>query len=286
MVNVADLQSNGTQLSATRRLTLNEFVNAAEAWTPDSKAIVFRTARNGHLKLFRQALDSDTEEPLVMGAENVAGSAISPDGSWLFYLDCGEQLAASCEGNVPVMAMPLQGGTPHLVLRSDTYGRPRCTFSPANLCAVAEQSEDGKPLVFTAFDAQGRGPVVARFETEPAALYSWSLSPDGTRIAILKHWDTSIHVVWLSGHGPQEISIKGSTRLSGVYWAADVKGFFAVSKNETGIILWHVNLQGEPHPLITLNGDTIGYGMPSPDGRRIAIVATAHNNNVWMMENF
>ena len=211
-------------------------------------------------------------------------SALTVRGSFTSIVE--NSLAASCEGNVPVMAMPLQGGTPRLVLRSDTYGRPRCSFSPGSVCAVAEQSEDGKPLVFTAFDAQGRGAVLASFETEPAAVYSWSLSSDGTRIAILKHWDTRIHVVSLDGQAPQEIAIKGSTRLAGVYWAADGKGFFAVSKNESGMTLWHVNLQGEPHPLITLNGDTIGYGMPSPDGRHLAIVATTNNNNVWMMENF
>jgi len=27
-------------------------------------------------------------------------------------------------------------------------------------------------------------------------------------------------------------------------------------------------------------------GVPSPDGRHLAIVATARSNNVWLMENF
>lgn len=284
-VSNADIEANGARISSTRRLTLNEYVNAAETWTPDSKALIFRSLRDGRLRLFRQRINSDTEEPLVMGAENVGGSAISPDGSWLFYLNCGT-LGPPCDGTVPLMAIPIQGGAPHQVLTSNTYGRPRCVFAPANLCAIAEQSEDGKPLIFTAFDALGRGAVIATFETEPAASYMWSLSPDATRIAILNHRDDRIHIVSLNGKAPREVTIKHGLRAAGVYWAADGKGWFTVTRNQAGIVLLYVDLEGEPHPLWDLKGDTIAYGLPSPDGRHLAIVATARNNNVWLMENF
>jgi DNA-binding winged helix-turn-helix (wHTH) protein/Tol biopolymer transport system component len=163
-VNVADIETDGVHLSNAKHFTLNEYPNVAETWTPDSDALVFRSVREGRLKLFMQALDSDTEEPLVNSAENVAGSAISPDGVWLFYQDC----ARGCNGTVPVMAVPLHGGTPHMVMKSDTYGRPRCAVAPSNMCVVAEQSAQGKPIIFTAFDAlKGRGPEIARFETDP-----------------------------------------------------------------------------------------------------------------------
>jgi DNA-binding winged helix-turn-helix (wHTH) protein/Tol biopolymer transport system component len=286
-VNVTDIEPDGAHGSSARHLTLNEYVNAAETWTPDSNALIFRSLRNGHLRLFRQALDSDIEEPLVMGAENVAGSAISPDGSWLYYLDCGVQVAAACEGTVPLMGIPIQGGTPLLVLKSNTYGRPRCAVSPASVCIIAEQSEDGKPLLFTAFDSKnGRGAVLAKFETEPAATYSWSLSHDGARIAILKNWDALIHIISLKGQAPEEITVKRWPSLAGVYWAADGKGWFMASKNQAGVALLHVDLQGEAHTLWELKGDTIAYGLPSPDGRRLAIVATTRNYNVWMLANF
>ena len=85
-----------------------------------------------------------------MGADDVSGSAISPDGAWLYYMDCGVQAEAACEGTVPVMAIPTGGGTPIQVLTSDTYRRPRCPLAPGRLCIVAEQSGEGKPLTFTA----------------------------------------------------------------------------------------------------------------------------------------
>jgi eukaryotic-like serine/threonine-protein kinase len=287
-VNVADIEATGTHLSPARHLTLNEYSNAGETWTPDSKALVFRSSRNGHMRLFRQALDSDTEEPLVMGADNIGGSAISPDGSWLFYLDCGPQEKPGCDAIVPVMSIPIHGGEPRQVLTSNTYGRPRCAVSPSNLCAIAEQSADGKPLIFTAFDAlNGRGAEIAKFETDAAADYHWSLSPDGTRVAILKSGDNRIHLVSFNGQAQQEVAVKQWTDLAGVFWAADGKGWFTSSGSEVAAVLLHVDLQGEARLLWSLNGGgSKVYGLPSPDGRHLAIVATARNNNVWLMENF
>jgi hypothetical protein len=47
-----------------------------------------------------------------------------------------------------------------------------------------------------------------------------------------------------------------------------------------------VDWKGEAHPLWEMKGDPLAYGMPSPDGRYLAIVATTQKNNVWVMENF
>ena len=97
----------------------------------------------------------------------------------------------------------MAGGTPQLVLKSGPgYWYPRCAVSPAKLCVIAEQSEDGKPIIFTGFDAlKGRGQELARFETEPGAAYNFALSPEGTRIAILKDHsgEARIHTLFLNG---------------------------------------------------------------------------------------
>ena len=286
-VNVADLEANGNRISSPRHLTLNAYVNAAETWTPDSKALLFRSTRNGQYWVFRQALNSDTDEPLVLGTNNTGGSAISPDGLWVYYLDCGVQPKGGCEGSVPVMAIPIEGGTPRLVMKSDTYGRPRCAVAPGKYCLVAEQSGDGKPLTFTSFDAlKGRGPEVARFETEPGAIYGWALSRDGTHIALFKFWDTRIHIISLTGQEPQEVAVKSGANLISLFWGADDKRWFAASKSKAGVVLLHIDLRGEAHSLWEQKGDGSLYGLPSPDGRHLAIVATTHNNNVWMIENF
>ena len=286
-VQVADLEAGGARIASMRRLTLSEYDNEAQCWTPDSKAVIFQSRRNGHGRLFKQALDSDTEEPLVLGGdENLGGTSISPDGSWLFYLDCGKE--GTCDlPTTAVMRSPIAGGTPQLVLKSNTYGRPRCAVSPATLCAFAEQSEDSKLLIFTGFDAlKGRGHELTKFETEPAAKYAWGLSLDGTRIAILKNGDRRIHTLSLTGQAPREIEVKGLDHLSGVYWAADGKGWFTSASTGTAWVLLHVNLQGNADRLWEYKGNSFAYGLPSPDGRHLAIGTWNVNRNIWVMDNF
>jgi DNA-binding winged helix-turn-helix (wHTH) protein/Tol biopolymer transport system component len=286
-VSVADIEAGGTHISPPRHLTLSEHINAAETWTPDSTALIFRSVRNGQQGLFKQALESDTEQPLVMGAEDVGGAAISPDGSWLFYLDCGPHMKPGCNEVVPLMAIPIHGGEPHQVLKSNTYGRPRCTVAPAKLCVIAEQSDDGKPLVFTSFDAfKGRGSEIARFETEAGAPeYNWALSPDASAIAILKQGDNRIHILSLKGQPQEVITVARWTNLASVYWGPDAKGLYTMNKDKVGVTLLYVDLQGEGHPLLQLDGYSVAYAIPSPDGRRLAIVATARSSNVWRLEN-
>jgi Tol biopolymer transport system component len=285
-VSIADLDANGARASRTNHWTLNEYVNAAETWTPDSRALVFRSLRDGHWKLFKQALDSDVEQPLVSGAEGVAGSAISPDGAWLFYLACGAAREECGDDPVPLMRIPISGGTPDRVLTSDTAGRPRCAVAPAKACVVASQSADGRLLKFTTFDSHGPGAEVARFETEPTGGYAWSLSPDGTRISVIRNWDNRIHILSLNRQSPVVITAKEESRLLGIYWAADGKGWFSARMSASGVVLLHVDLRGRARPIWEQKGDAVAYGMPSPDGQHLAIVATVRTSNVCVLDNF
>ena len=67
-----------------------------------------------------------------------------------------------------------------------------------------------KQLVFTAFDpVKGRGRELTKFNTDAMADYWWDLSPDGTRIAILKRRGGRIQILWLNGRAPQEITVTG-----------------------------------------------------------------------------
>ena len=90
----------------------------------------------------------------------------------------------------------------------------------------------------------------------------------------------------MNGQTPQEVTIKDGTRAAGVFWAADGRGWFTQSKNQGSLVLLYVDLQGNIHSLWELKGGAALYGLPSPDGRHLAIVATARNNNVWLMEKF
>ncbi len=69
-------------------------------------------------------------------------------------------------------------------------------------------------------------------------------------------------------------------------WAADGKGLFVSSPRGDSSVLLHVDLQGNPKIIWEQKGWIGTRGVPSPDGRHLAILAFKLNSNVWMMENF
>ena len=66
---IGTLAEDGTKLLAHRRLTLDENVSLAWSWTPDSKAVLFCSDRNGTPEMFKQAIDQPLAESLMVGAE-------------------------------------------------------------------------------------------------------------------------------------------------------------------------------------------------------------------------
>jgi len=155
------------------------------------------------------------------------------------------------------------------------------------LCAIAERSADRKQLVFTAFDpVKGRGRELAKSDTDATTDYHWDLSPDGTRIALLKHRAGRVQILSLIGQAPQEITAKEWNTLSSVVWTADGKGLFVSSYTQRGADMLHMDLQGNAQLLWEDPGGIEVYGVSSPDGRYLAMRGWNVESNVWMMENF
>ncbi len=289
-VYVADLQAGGTRLTNPSRLTMDEGWNNPAAWTADGKVFFFYSNRNGESALFKQSLGQDTAEPLVTVKEDESlpgGACLSPEGSWLLYLVGRRDGGPS--SSVKLMRVPITGGTPQSVLTINDGGQ-MCASSPATLCAIAERSADRKQLVFTAFDPmKGLGRKLAEFTTEATAdtdSYGWKLSPDGTRVAILKSKDGRINILWMNGRAPQEIAVKGWRILTDANWAADGKSLFVSSSTDRGAVLLSVDLQGNPRLLWENKGGIGTYAVPSPDGRHLALQGFTEDGNMWMMENF
>jgi len=290
-VYVADLQAEGTSLANPVRLTLDEGWNNPAAWTADGKVVFFHSNRNGATALFKQTLGQDSAEPFVTAREDedLGNACLSPDGAWLFY-----QVEPKNGGHSApwkLMRVPIEGGSPQLVLTADRDGGAMCSRSPATLCAIAERSADLKQLVFTAFDPlNGIGRKLAEYATDPAVATAdseWHLSPDGSRIAIPKDREGRIDIVWVNGRAPQQIKVKGWNTLTGADWAADGKSLFAYTSKDRGAVLLRVDLQGNARVLWeNKSGGENTYTVPSPDGRHLAIQVRSQDANLWMMENF
>ena len=76
--------------------------------------------------------------------------------------------------------------------------------------------------------------------------------------------------------------------LTGLDWSADGKGLYCGSVSPLRRTLLYVDLQGNARVLWQYKAAGSGgiWGIPSPDGRYLAILGTASNSNVWMLEGF
>jgi len=291
---VAELEANGTRLSNPRQFTNTEGVEEPTRWTADSKALILESNRNGPYAIFKQSLDGNAGEPLLLAQSDtfIGDTCISPDGAWAVYNALPKNWSAFEYPGQPtlgrLMRVPITGGPPQWILTARMSGAARCARSPATLCAIAEQSEDHKQLIFTGFDpVKGRGRELTRFDIDPLAPYEWDLSPDGTRIAVVRYPGRRIDILSLNGQGTEVITVKGLELEGGIDWAADQKGLYMVSRTKEGrAALLHVDLQGNIHKLWEEPTWSDLWGIPSPDGRHLTFPHTTVNSNIWMIENF
>jgi eukaryotic-like serine/threonine-protein kinase len=297
-VYLADLDASGRHISAPTRLTATDGWNNAPAWDSDSRAIFFESNRDGPLHIFRQEIAGDSAGPMATGSGEASVPVVSPDGAFVLYVTPTHSSVGGSAAPVQLMRVPREGGTLKQVLSAHLVDSPRCARAPASICAIAEPAEDHKRIIFTAFDPlQGRGRELARIDSDPDADYGWDLSPDASRIAFVKRVPRSdgkifssegpIHILSLNGAPPWEIHVKGMNNFREyVDWASDGKGLILSHPTDTDPELLHVDLDGNVSVLWRQKGAAPLRGVPSPDGRHLAILCSGAYNNVWMLENF
>ena len=293
-VYVATLGADATNITTPQRLTLSDPRAVPSAWTIDGKAVIFIAKRDDRWGIFKQSIEDNTAEPIVASigglplrepGKRIELPVTSPDGALVLYTVVGSSSDSSTRPTL--MRVPVTGGAPELVLAANFYGPPGCAREPATLCAIAERSQDLEQIIFTTFDPlKGRGRELTRYETDPQGHYEWSLSPDGSRIAVLNNQKARIDILFLNSNAQQEFTVQGWAGLDALNWAANGKSLFASSRTQYGSVLLNVDLQGSSHLLWKKEGGLGTLGIPSPDGRHLAMLGWTLNSNIWMMENF
>jgi serine/threonine protein kinase/Tol biopolymer transport system component len=287
-VYVGELEAGGTRLNRLQLLRNVETDDQPTGWTADSKAVLFDSLSGGASTILIQAIGRDSAESLVAMPRVGRFPRISADGTWVLYVDL-------VSTPIRLMRVPVKGGVPQLVMEVPPMGlNHECAHAPANLCVVLGESQDKKHLTITAFDpVKGRGSVLRTIEGEvlSPSNFGSSLSPDGSSFAISKAYEADIHIrlLSLSGGPDRDITVKGWSGLSwmGLEWTADGKGFYCGTVTYQGQAVLYVDLQGNARVLWQdkgTGGDV--WGIPSPDGRYLAIRGQAINSNVWMLEGF
>jgi hypothetical protein len=85
----------------------------------------------------------------------------------------------------------------------------------------------------------------------------------------------------------REIPVRGVTNLTSFDYAADGKGFFAGDTSRAEVRELYIDLAGNTSVLWRQPGTFFSiWGVPSPDGKYLALVMVTDDSNVYTVENF
>jgi serine/threonine protein kinase len=262
------------------------------AWspTPDSREVLFSSERPVYRVMYRQAIDLGSAAQVVTPSVNtnfyLAG--LTPDRSGILLE--GEPLDSRKMG---LYRVDPKSGAARLLFNIGAFVLFSCSDKTANLCVFGQPTADTNELVVVAFDPlRGPGKELLRIPLEYGSNadigfdYWWQLSPDGSKIGIVKKHGNQFRLVPLSGGATRTITVNGYSDLLEFFWANDSQSMFFSTFAPDGGSLLHVSLTGQAHPIWHRPQSTHAWGFPSPDGRHLAIMDSHSESYVWMISNF
>jgi DNA-binding winged helix-turn-helix (wHTH) protein/Tol biopolymer transport system component len=274
--------STGGHISTPKRLALDG-MNGPISWTPDSKAILLVSVRNGHQAIFKQTLESGSIQPIVASKEQHAmAPRVTPDGASILYFALPDNPGSSTPWGL--MRVPISGGPSQFLVQTD--GEYRCPLPPAWKCIFSDRSADRRQVIWKAVDPL-KGPLdeVARMDTDVDSEYDWALSADGKTIVTRKDREANVAFLDLTSHKLRHVAVNGWRLMTNLDWSPDGKGFFTCGIRPQGSVLLYVDLNGKAQPIWEYSGNYL-WGLLSPNGRHLAMGAQTEKNNMWVMENF
>jgi len=287
-VYVAEVKGPGV-INEPQRLTFEQHKDIPYDWTLDNKDIIFASDRTGALSIYKQAIDQLVPDLLVRSAHQLIESRLSPDGTQLIYVEhpnWGENDSATA-----LMRAPLAGGAPQRILEAKWITNQQCARAPAATCLYSILKDQA--LTFFTFDPfKGKGKQVLRIEQAAPKDYNWSLSPDGSMLAIASartDEQPRIRLVPLNGtpenRAPEKwLTIHGWPGLAALDWAADSKSLWAPSTGDEQNTLLNIDLQGQVRAVWQPKKKIVGWAIPSRDGRFLALHVGSTSANAWMLE--
>jgi serine/threonine protein kinase len=281
----SELNLKTNALTVPQRLTLDDHNDMPTGWTRDGREVIFFSDREGPFNVYRQALGGDAKA-LTSGGGYKWGPRLNNDGSSVVYLESPSD-PFFYTGPVEMKRVSLDGGPPTTILSGRNINDHRCARGKNALCAFDEVSPDGKKRTLYVYDEEhGRGRELISYDAVPYS--NWDISPDGKLIAISRFDPKQARIRFLSLEGKPmpDLVVKGWAAIDALDWMPDAKRLLLSSSNSRGSTLVLVELDGTAKPLMKQGGGGQTWGIPSPDGKHIALAGGMFDSNAWMLENF
>lgn len=133
----------------------------------------------------------------------------------------------------------------------------------------------------------------ARIEDTPAYAYNWSLSPDGKILATAKGKggqvtrDPNITFLFLENGSKHGVTAHAGAGIGSIDFAADGRSLGASAYTNTGTwALLNIDLQRRTRTMLEDTEMAVGWAIPAPDGKHLALWKARGTSNVWMLERF
>ena len=182
------------------------------------------------------------------------------------------------------MRVPLAGGTGQVVCPITEWTFPVC--SAGDKC-IAFEIRPSAVIVFSLDVTRGKGPEVAKLPAQTTAL---TLLPDGKHLAFVvpqAGQQNRIRFVSFNGEPQRELVVKQATRLVSLDVLSSGLGFFSTDITAKGTELLFIRPDGTSRTVWSpANGLELSWGIPSPDGKHVAINVNVPQSNAWMMTDF
>ena len=279
---LAEINAETGRFKTPRRLSLDDSTNQVYAWTPDSRTVFFSSNRSGTTKLYRQAIDQAVPELLVEG-RGMFVARLNADGTQILFVDGFNAVDPALPQRI--LSVPLQGGTPRVVLQWPSIHNMQCAQNPSKLCLF--DSLEGSTAHFFTFDPED-GKIQEFATLTVKGGLNWNLSRDGSQLAlVLQPLGQRVTFMVVNDKTTHEVDL-GEWRLTNIDWAPDSKSVLVLglAANGTQAIL---SVEPNGNHRVLLEGDSatqLWWAISSPDGRYVALEEVTGANNVWMVENF
>jgi hypothetical protein len=173
-----------------------------------------------------------------------------------------------------------------LVLQDEAIGNLQCAHSPSLLCVFSQSLSNA--VRFVTFDpVSGAKKELTSIEGSTGYKYNWSLSPDGLTIATAVWRSNQIQFLSTTNGSTKSLAVKGQGGILALDWAADGRSLWASSSTPSGAErLIHIDMRGEMRPMLEDPDKDVGWAIPSPDGRRVALWEASGSANAWSLQGF